>query len=73
MTPEQQEALAELRQKSLSLIQYETARRWAYRAWAARQLGFALDAVEYEHEAIEHAALCGAAGALALVRRIIEG
>lgn len=73
MTPEQQAALAELQQKSLKDIQRKTALAWAYRAWAARQLGYSIDAVEYEHEAIEHAALCGDNSMLDRVHWIISG
>lgn len=50
-------AMAELKQKSLREIQVETARTWAGRACAAAQLGLYHDAVEYSHEALEHAAL----------------
>lgn len=68
MTDRQQAALQELAAKSLTEIQQETALTWAHRAWAAytyaaaandatsRQAWLA-DAVELEHEAIEHAAL----------------
>jgi hypothetical protein len=73
VTPKQAAALAELQSKSLQDIQIETAVTWAHRAWAARQLGLVLDAVDYEHEAIEHAALSCRDDVLALVRQIIEG
>lgn len=85
MTDKKAAAIAELREKTLAQIQVDTAITWAYRAWAARQLsfvgyrdndgsgpGFEHDAVEYEHEAIEHAALCGVDEALPAVRAIIN-
>lgn len=60
------QASIELRTKSLLAIQVETAWSWASRAAAAysyfRTSGITqwrLDAQEYEHEAIEHAALAG--------------
>lgn len=57
MTPKQVAAMEELQSKTLATIQAETAITWAYRAWAAKQLGKTMDAWEYEHEALEHAAL----------------
>jgi hypothetical protein len=66
-------ALAELQQKTLEQIQVETAYTWAYRAWAAKQLGLEHDAVEYFHEAVEHASLSGDDDVLHAVRRIIAG
>jgi hypothetical protein len=71
MSPEQQEALDELMQKTLQQIQCETAIKWAYRAWAAYKMKCHHDAIEYEHEAIEHAALSGDDRMLAVVRSII--
>jgi hypothetical protein len=65
-------AIAELGRKSLQEIQAETAETWAYRAYAAKMRGLYVDAVEYEHEALEHAALSGDDGLLAEVRSIIE-
>lgn len=65
------EVLAELRSKTLEEIQCETAFTWAYRAWGANKLNLAHDAVEYEHEAIEHAALTGDDRVLAMTRNII--
>ena len=84
-SPEQQAALNELSQKTLEQIQTETAIKWAYRAWAAytfanghmingrREMMSAAthNAAEYEHEAIEHAALCGDDSVLAQVRTIV--
>lgn len=52
-------ALIELRSKSLQQIQVETALTWCGRACAASVLGHDRDAVEYGHEALEHAALSG--------------
>lgn len=87
MTPEQQAAMKELSSKSLKTIQVETAHKWAYRAWAAYTMAHTLsetkmleetvrwlhDAVEYEHEAIEHAALTGDDMVLHQVRNLING
>jgi len=67
-----QAALAELHQKSLAEIQKETALLWAYRAWAAYQLKLTADAVDYEQEALEHAALSGADDVLVQVRAIVK-
>jgi len=52
-------ALREVRRKSLRQVQVETAQVWFGRAVAAAQLGHHEDAIEYAHEAIEHAALSG--------------
>ncbi len=71
MTSQQQAAMDELSQKSLMQIQCETAITWAYRAWAAYQMQKPLDAVEYAHEAVEHAALCGDDMVLTTVRNIV--
>ena len=65
-------AIAELQQKTLQQIQVETAYTWAYRASAARALGLDADAIEYEHEALEHAALSGDDTVLYTVRRIVR-
>jgi hypothetical protein len=51
-------AATELRDKSMRDIQIETALTWAGRAIVAASQG-SDDAVEYAHEAIEHAALSG--------------
>ena len=66
-------ALEELQQKPIEQIQRETALTWAFRAWAAKQLGLGHDAIEYEHEAIEHAALTGDDELLHAVRAIVAG
>ncbi len=80
-------ALDELRTKSLSAIQQETAFTWAYRAAAAHSViveaqargqhdlahRWMHDATEYAHEALEHAALCGDDRVLLAVRRIVRG
>lgn len=87
MTPKQTAAIQELQAKSIQQIQIDTAITWAHRAWAARQLArtemdaghnadayrLAQDSGEYEHEAIEHAALSEDDSVLALVRQIING
>ena len=87
MTASQAAAVAELREKSIQMIQAETAVTWAHRAWAARELArsemaaghtadawrLSHDSVEYEHEAVEHAALCEDDTVLAAVRAIIAG
>jgi hypothetical protein len=70
-----EKAKNELLQKSLGIIQEETAYAWGARAMAAYQLWQALsvsefrsnsrddhflaDALEYRHESLEHAALAG--------------
>lgn len=53
---------------TLRSIQYETAEVWCGRACAAARLGLHDDAVEYAHEAIEHAALSGSDELLYAVR-----
>jgi hypothetical protein len=87
MTESQKIALAELLSKSIVDIQVETARTWAYRAWAAKQLAaqakarddkqafvsYLIDSAEYAHEAVEHAALSEDSEILIEVRRIIRG
>lgn len=65
-------AIAELQKKSLLEIQRDTALTWAYRAAAARELGLEHDAIEYQHEALEHAALTGSDDVLDVVRHIIK-
>jgi len=57
-------AIVELRAKTLDQVQSETAVAWGHRALAAFQLyretgdvNFLLDAHEYMHESLEHAAL----------------
>jgi hypothetical protein len=66
-------ALAELQQKTIEQIQVETAYTWAYRAWAAKQLGLERNYDSYRDEAVEHAALSGDDDVLHAVRRIIAG
>lgn len=66
-------ALVELNQKSITQIQAETAYTWAYRAAAAWRMQNTADAVEYQHEAIEHAALTGDDTLLDEVRQICHG
>lgn len=60
-----EDAKKELEEKSLKDIQIETANKWADRAEEAykkaidqKSVKWLLDAVEYGHEAIEHASLC---------------
>ena len=64
-------ALAELRVTSLQQIQVETAQVWCGRALAAQMLGLTADAIEYAHEAIEHAALSGDDALLRDVRAML--
>jgi hypothetical protein len=85
VTPEEhQRAVAlELSTKSIQQIQREAAETWAYRAWYEYRLaqnspddvdaGLRAyhDATEYEHEALEHAALCGDDAVIGVVRSII--
>ena len=82
MTRDQAEAIEELAHKSLHQIQIDTARKWAFRAWAAASLAKSAtgaekaqwlhEAGEYEHEALEHAALTKRDDILRTVRRIIS-
>jgi hypothetical protein len=65
----QSDARHELLQKSRSAIEEETAFKWAARAVAAYRLfvetqsrPWLLDAVDYAHEAVEHAALADRTG-----------
>lgn len=62
------QALTELKQKSLRQIQLETAMAWYGRAVAAAMLSKQADAIEYAHEAIEHAALSGDLALLGAIR-----
>jgi hypothetical protein len=75
-----EEAIAELKHTTLQKIQHDTALTWCARACAARVLAkeaakkgnqpvaFALwqDSCEYEHEALEHAALADESAVLLL-------
>jgi len=76
-----QQAAAERATKDIAMIQHETAITWASRAMASMaayetggRIQDLLDAEEYAHEALEHAALAGSStfemveGALAQVR-----
>lgn len=65
-------AAAELRVKSLKDIQIATAKTWAGRACVAAGMGLAQDAIEYAHEAIEHAALSGKEGLLTDIRAALR-
>jgi len=65
-------AAAELRVKSLKDIQVETAKTWAGRACVASGLGLKQDAIEYAHEAIEHAALSGKERLLTDIRASLQ-
>lgn len=73
MTEFVERALAEFRQgKTLRAIQHETALVWAGRAIAAQMTGRSADAIEYAHEAIEHAALSGTPGLLDQLRAVLR-
>ncbi len=63
-----EQGLAELRTKTLRQIQFDTALVWCGRAIAAARLGVVDDAIEYAHEAIEHAALSGSDELLGTIR-----
>ncbi len=79
-------ATSEITQKSRTQIETETARKWAARACAAyaqyvtdRDTHWLADAVEYQHEAVEHAAGAEEAagpgvtiGVLAAIRADVE-
>lgn len=65
-------AVDELERKSLHDIQVETALMWAGRACVAARTGKLADAVEYAHEAIEHAALSGSDGLLDEIREGLD-
>jgi hypothetical protein len=74
VAPFVQQAIAEFRSgKTLRQIQHETAYVWAGRAIAAQMMGHPADAIEYAHEAIEHAALSGVAGLLDEIREAFRG
>jgi hypothetical protein len=55
-------ARAELMTKTIGEIQRDTAYTWAARALVAYDRGWKDDAIEYGHEAAEHAALAELAG-----------
>lgn len=67
-----EQGLVELQAKTLKQIQIETARTWCGRACAAAELGLPADAIEYGHEAVEHAALSGDDGLLNEVRSALD-
>ena len=71
MNKQQQEALDEVQAYTMYQLHAQTAMKWAYRAWAANFLSLNLQALEYEHEAVEHAALSGNDHMLVVVRRVI--
>lgn len=62
--------MQELANKSLLMIQRETAMKWAGRAVAATILKRPDDAHEFAHEAVEHAALSGDDNLLIFIRRV---
>ena len=66
------EALGELQAMTLKQIQVETAYKWAGRALAAANLGRGHDAIEYAHEALEHAALSGKDNVLREIREALK-
>ena len=66
------EALGELQDMTLKQIQVETAYKWAGRALAAANLGLGHDAIEYAHEALEHAALSGKDTVLREIREALK-
>lgn len=68
LTEHVERGLRELRRKGLRQIQFDTALVWCGRAIAAARLGEVDDAIEYAHEAIEHAALSGSDELLGTVR-----
>ena len=67
------EARLEVRSKHRVRINKESAWRWAALAVAACEAGQFSDAVDYHHEAIEHAALADQSGAeLVALRRWVS-
>jgi hypothetical protein len=64
--------MAELKKKSLRVIQTDTAIKWLGRAVAAVKLGKTDDAHEYAHEALEHAALSDKPTLITDVRAILR-
>lgn len=54
-----EKAREELGDRDLLAVQRDTARTWAGRALVAHEAGRTMDAHEYAHESIEHAALSG--------------
>lgn len=72
LTEQIRKAASELQSKTLKDIQIETAKTWAGRACVAATVGLKQDAVEYAHEAIEHAALSGEEGLLTDIRTALR-
>jgi len=73
IAPFVQLALAEFGQgKTLRSIQHETSLVWAGRAIAAQMAGKPADAIEYAHEAVEHAALSGVPKLLDEIRLVLR-
>jgi hypothetical protein len=70
--PHVEEATVELNEKDLQQIHIDTALKWCGRACAAASLNLKHDAVEYAHEAIEHAALSGNDALLKEIRQAIK-
>jgi|688.fasta_scaffold28429_20 hypothetical protein len=64
--------VVELREKTLKQIQIETAIKWAGRAAAAASMNLHHDAIEYAHEAVEHAALAGDESLLREIRLFLQ-
>jgi hypothetical protein len=65
-------AREDLAEKTLRDIQVETSKVWTGRAIAAKDIGQHADAIEYAHEAVEHAALSGDDTLLAIVREMLS-
>jgi hypothetical protein len=65
-------AQTELQERSIKDIQIETALIWAARACVAQRANKQVDAVEYAHESIEHAALSGDSMLLDYVRNCLR-
>jgi hypothetical protein len=73
IAPFVQQALTEFKAgKTLRAIQHETALVWSGRAIAAQLIGRSADAIEYAHEAVEHAALSGAPGLVEKIRAVLR-
>lgn len=73
IAPFVQRALTEFQQgKTLRAIQHETALVWSGRAIAAQLTGKPADAIEYAHEAVEHAALSGVPRLLDEIRGVLR-
>jgi hypothetical protein len=57
-----QEARRDVATKPRSQVNRESSWKWAALAVAAWERGMVADAVDYHHEAVEHAALCDSSG-----------